>query len=80
MEDQKKAVYSLVQGEEGEAWARRMFSGWNMTSKGKSMPWIVICSLASTQPKILAYKERRHGLPLTLLLPSTSLLMERNIV
>ena len=46
MEDQKKAVYSLVQGEAGEAWARRMFSGWDMTSKGKSMPWTMDRSLS----------------------------------
>jgi len=46
MEDQKKAVYSLVQGEEGEAWARRMFSGWNMTSKVPLCSWKgILCDL-----------------------------------
>jgi hypothetical protein len=33
--EQKKIVYSLIQGEEGAVLASGMYPGWNLTSPGK---------------------------------------------
>jgi len=46
--DQKKIVYSLIQGKDGAAWASKVYFGWNLTSTGESSFFkfghLVVCS------------------------------------